>query len=56
MNDTQLKIINDNPIGEGLDTFRALFNSICDDAGVSHTRDALEQLGYEGEKESAPLS
>lgn len=48
MTDAQLKIIESNPIGEGLNTFRASFNSICDNAGVSRTPDALGQLDQEG--------
>ena len=56
MTDPPLMIIENNPIGEGLDTFRASYNSLCDNAGVSRTRDALEQLGHEGENKSAALS
>ncbi|KAK3312493.1 hypothetical protein B0H66DRAFT_608756 [Apodospora peruviana] len=41
------EIIKDNPIGKGLDAFRASFNSICEGASVSCTLDALEQLGQE---------
>ncbi|KAH6869569.1 hypothetical protein B0T10DRAFT_418334 [Thelonectria olida] len=43
----QSKIIEDNPIGNGLDAFRASFNSICKGAGISCTPDALDQLGQE---------
>ncbi|KAM7187663.1 hypothetical protein V8F20_010872 [Naviculisporaceae sp. PSN 640] len=46
MTDTQLEIIESNPIGQGHDTFRASFNSVCNNAGISRTQDALEQLGY----------
>ncbi|KAK0631042.1 hypothetical protein B0T17DRAFT_491021 [Bombardia bombarda] len=45
------KIIKDNPIGKGLDAFRALFISICEGANISGTLDALEQLGQEGKKD-----
>lgn len=45
---SQSTIIENNPIGEGLHVFRASFKPICDNAGVSRTRDTLEQLGYEG--------
>ncbi|KAK7420129.1 hypothetical protein QQZ08_010543 [Neonectria magnoliae] len=41
------KVIKDNPIGKGLDAFRALFSSICEGANISSTLDALEQLGQE---------
>ncbi|KAK0704195.1 hypothetical protein B0T21DRAFT_397094 [Apiosordaria backusii] len=43
----QSKIIDENPIGNGLDAFRASFNSICKGALISCTPDALEQLGQE---------
>lgn len=39
------EIIEDNPIGTGLDAFRASFRSICEDANVRPTREALNQLG-----------
>ncbi|PGG98196.1 hypothetical protein AJ80_09574 [Polytolypa hystricis UAMH7299] len=41
------KLIKDNPIGRGLDVFRASFRSTCEDASVSCTPDALEQLGQD---------
>jgi hypothetical protein len=50
MHELQFNIIKDNPIGNGLDAFRASFSSICEGAGVSCTPDSLEQLGQEGEK------
>ncbi|KAL2415158.1 hypothetical protein ABEF91_003133 [Exophiala dermatitidis] len=40
-------IIEDHPIEKALDTFRALFNSICEDKSVSCTPDALGQLEQE---------
>ncbi|KAH7115371.1 hypothetical protein B0J13DRAFT_209325 [Dactylonectria estremocensis] len=46
----QSKIIEDNPIGNGLDTFRKTFNSICEGADIpctSDALDALEQLGQD---------
>ncbi|RSL54458.1 hypothetical protein CEP51_014708 [Fusarium floridanum] len=43
----QSKIIEDNPIGNGLDAFRGYFSSICEGARVSCTPDALEQLEQE---------
>ncbi|RMD42513.1 hypothetical protein DV735_g2633, partial [Chaetothyriales sp. CBS 134920] len=46
-NQPQSKIIEDNPIGNGLDAFRASFNSICEGASISCTPDALDQLGQE---------
>ena len=44
------KIIKDNPIGNGLDAFRALFNTVCADRTISRTRipDALGQLDHQG--------
>ncbi|KAK0718106.1 hypothetical protein B0T26DRAFT_741181 [Lasiosphaeria miniovina] len=50
---SRLKIINDNPIGKGLDAFRTSFTSICEGAAVSCTPDALEQLGQKGKKNLA---
>ncbi len=41
-------IIEDNPIGNGLDTFRALFNTVCTDRTISRFPDALGQLDQEG--------
>ncbi|KAJ3453176.1 hypothetical protein MRS44_018831 [Fusarium solani] len=46
-NQPQPKIIKDNPIGNGLDDFRASFNSICEGASISCTPDAFEALGQE---------
>jgi hypothetical protein len=45
----QLKVIETNPIGSGLDAFRAYFTSICEGAKVSSTPDSLERLSREGE-------
>lgn len=42
------RVIEDNPIGNGLDTFRALFKSTCEGRGISRARDALDQLDQEG--------
>ncbi|KAM7201375.1 hypothetical protein V8F33_003475, partial [Rhypophila sp. PSN 637] len=55
MTDARVGVIKSNPIGEGLNTFRDSFNFVCDNSGVSRTRDALEQLCHEGEKASADL-
>ncbi|KAL3584588.1 hypothetical protein FPOAC2_14368 [Fusarium poae] len=43
----QSRIIEDNPIGDGLNAFRASFKSICEGASVPCTLDALEQLSQE---------
>lgn len=42
-------IIQEHPIGKGLDTFRALFQSTCQDRGISYAVDVLGQLDQEGE-------
>lgn len=57
MDDTQLNIIKENPIGEGLETFHALFDSIYNNTDISYDdiRDILEQLIYKGKKESILL-
>lgn len=44
----QSKVIEDNPIGTGLDAFRSSFNSICESRSISTQEDALIQLGEEG--------
>ncbi len=45
---TQSKILENNPIGKGLDAFRSSFNSICKERSISCTPDALDQFGQEG--------
>lgn len=47
-NESQSKVIEDNPIGNGLDAFCASFNSICEGAGISCCPDALDELDQEG--------
>ena len=44
----QLEILENNPIGKGLDAFRTSFNSVCEARSTSCTPDALGQLGQEG--------
>lgn len=51
----RLKIIDENPIGKGLDAFRASFNSICQGAHIC-TPHALEQLGHDGKAETTTSS
>ncbi|GAB0138519.1 hypothetical protein EsDP_00006752 [Epichloe bromicola] len=46
-NQQQSKIIEENPIGNGLNAFRASFSSICEGARISCSPDALDQLGQE---------
>ncbi|EJT69172.1 hypothetical protein GGTG_13281 [Gaeumannomyces tritici R3-111a-1] len=41
------KIIEDNPIGNGLDSFCASFDTVCADRGIPCTLDALGQLDLE---------
>ena len=43
MSDPFDEVIKDNPIGKGLDAFRASFNSVCED----RTPHALGQLDQE---------
>jgi hypothetical protein len=50
------KIMEENPIGNGLDAFRASFHSICEGAHTSCTPDALEQLGHDGKAETTTSS
>ncbi|KAF2963735.1 hypothetical protein GQX73_g9848 [Xylaria multiplex] len=42
---SQSKIIEDNPIGDGLDTLRTSFSLTCEDKGLSYLSDSLDQLG-----------
>ncbi|KAL5583899.1 hypothetical protein FOVSG1_015250 [Fusarium oxysporum f. sp. vasinfectum] len=46
-NQPQSKIIEDNPIGNGIDAFRDYFSSICERAHLSCIPDALDQLEHE---------
>jgi hypothetical protein len=43
-----LKAIKHNPIGKGLDGFRASFNVMCEGASIFCSPDALELLTQEG--------
>ncbi|KAL2889273.1 hypothetical protein HOO65_030774 [Ceratocystis lukuohia] len=43
-NQSPSKIIENHPIGKGLDAFRASFNSICEDMSILCSPDALDQL------------
>ncbi|KAI8710295.1 Non-specific serine/threonine protein kinase [Fusarium sp. LHS14.1] len=47
-NESQSKVIENNPIGNGLDAFRASFNLICEGADISCCPDALDELDQEG--------
>lgn len=42
------RIIEENPIGKGLDTFRASFNTVCAERAIPRTLDALSKLDQEG--------
>lgn len=42
------KIIEDNPIGKGLDIFRTSFASVCESRKISCGSDALDQFDQEG--------
>ncbi|KAM0265356.1 hypothetical protein ACHAQJ_000197 [Trichoderma viride] len=44
MDEAKLRIIEDNPIGNRLDAFRAQFASLCDSQGIVCSPDALDQL------------
>ncbi|KAK3681658.1 hypothetical protein B0T22DRAFT_387304 [Podospora appendiculata] len=52
----QLNIINDNPIGNGLDSFRALYHTLCADRTTSDIPDGLGQLEQESTTVLAVLS
>ncbi|KAI8710629.1 Pkinase-fungal domain-containing protein [Fusarium sp. LHS14.1] len=46
-NELQSKVIEGNPIGNGLDVFRGSFDSICESLGIPCSPDALDKLGRE---------
>ncbi|KAH7016319.1 uncharacterized protein B0I36DRAFT_254039 [Microdochium trichocladiopsis] len=46
------QIIKENPIGKGLDAFRASFSLICEGASVPCTPDSLGRLDREGKNDS----
>jgi hypothetical protein len=51
------EIIKDNPIGKGLDAFRASFTSVCENKSIPSTLDSLGKLGHDGNTYSpAPLA
>jgi hypothetical protein len=46
----QSQVIEENPIGKGLDAFRESFFSICKDRGINNAPDAVARLSREGEE------
>ena len=42
--DVQARIIEQNPIGNGLDVFRTLFNSFCEEKSLSYTADGFNHF------------
>lgn len=44
MDEAKLKIIKENPIGDGLDAFRKAFASTCYSKGLGHSPDAFDRL------------
>lgn len=49
------EIIKDNPIGNGLNAFRASFNTLCTNREIPCTFDVLGQLDLEGRISSASM-
>ncbi|QLI74779.1 uncharacterized protein G6M90_00g113490 [Metarhizium brunneum] len=43
----RLELIDENPIGKGLDAFRTLFTSVCSNRNVTFTACTLGQLSNE---------
>ena len=43
----QSEILENNPVGKGLDAFRTYFNSICEDRGISCTADNFMIFKYD---------
>jgi hypothetical protein len=48
MDQAKSKLVEDNPIGDGLDAFRPSFNSICNGTSISCIPDTLGRLGDKG--------
>ncbi|ORY58515.1 uncharacterized protein BCR38DRAFT_527535 [Pseudomassariella vexata] len=46
-NQDHSKVITENPIGTGLDSFRASFNSTCGSRGISCSPDSLDRLDHD---------
>lgn len=44
------QVIQDNPIGAGLDTFRDSFNATCQRLGISPSTEILSELEERGNK------
>ncbi|KAL7948074.1 hypothetical protein V8C42DRAFT_351903 [Trichoderma barbatum] len=53
MDEARVKIVEDNPIGNGLDAFRALFASVCESQGLVSSPDALDQLDRDSYRDLA---
>jgi len=47
-NRSRAEIIKENPIGNGLDGFRALFASVCEDRSIPCITDSLDRLNDDG--------
>ena len=45
---SQLQIIQSNPIGTELDNFRRTFKSKCENKGIAASSHTLNQVGYKG--------
>jgi hypothetical protein len=45
------RLIEQHPIGRGLDAFRASFTAICEGLEAESRPDALAQFGQEGKRE-----
>jgi hypothetical protein len=45
---SRLEIIKQNPIGKGLEGFRALYGSVCNSKSIPCASDTLDQLDDEG--------
>ncbi len=56
MEQPQSKIIEENPIGKGLDVFRFSFKSFCEERRIYCSIDALDQLGRDGKTTGICLS
>jgi hypothetical protein len=52
-NQSQSEIIKQNPIGNGLEGFRASYRSVCNSKSIPYAPDTLDQLDHKGKISTA---
>jgi hypothetical protein len=53
---TRSKLIIENPIGNGLNSFRATFTLICEGADLCSADEAVDRLKREGEPQESTIN